>query len=158
MSASGDDLNGSCASPGAAAASDASGSTAAAVVAAPPAASADTTAPVTGDAPTDALGRADAAQAGTNAPEPLLTGIARLKAEQANLRAERKRVQKELKNAEKRRTRLKKRARQLSDGDLVAVLQMRETTPVPATTTAGAGDGSREATPLNSSATGSADA
>ena len=59
--------------------------------------------------------------------EPLLTGIARLKAEQAALRAERKRVQKELKNAEKRRVRLKKRARQLSDADLVAVLQMRET-------------------------------
>ena len=62
----------------------------------------------------------------TMAAEPLLTGIARLKAEQAALRAERKRVTKELKNAEKRRSRLKKRARQLSDGDLVAVLQMRE--------------------------------
>ena len=59
--------------------------------------------------------------------EPLLTGIARLKAEQAQLRADRKRVQKELKNAEKRRRRLKCRARQLSDADLVAVLQMRET-------------------------------
>ena len=59
--------------------------------------------------------------------EPLLTGIARLKAEQAQLRADRKRVSKELRNAEKRRTRLRKRARQLSDADLVAVLQMRET-------------------------------
>ena len=60
-------------------------------------------------------------------PEPLLSGIQRLKAEQARLRAERKRVAKELKNAEKRRCRLRKRARQLSDADLVAVLQMRET-------------------------------
>ena len=59
-------------------------------------------------------------------PEPLLLGIARLKAEQAELRAHRKRISKDLKNAEKRRSRLKKRARQLSDGDLVAVLQMRE--------------------------------
>ena len=64
----------------------------------------------------------------TSNTEPLLTGIARLKAEQALLRAERKRVVKELKNAEKRRTRLRKRARQLSDADLVAVLQMREAT------------------------------
>lgn len=61
-----------------------------------------------------------------DAAEPLLQGIARLKAEQAGLRSERKRVSKELKNAEKRRTRLRKRARQLSDSDLVAVLQMRE--------------------------------
>ena len=43
------------------------------------------------------------------------------------MRAERKRISKELKNAEKRRTRLRKRARQLSDANLVAVLQMRET-------------------------------
>ena len=73
-----------------------------------------------------------------NAPgmEPLLSGIARLKAEQANLRAERKRVQKELKNAEKRRVRLRKRARQLSDQDLVAVLQMRESAAAPPFTSA----------------------
>ena len=64
----------------------------------------------------------------TSGTEPLLTGIARLKAEQAHLRAERKRVIKELKNAEKRRARLRKRARQLSDADLIAVLQMREAT------------------------------
>ena len=64
----------------------------------------------------------------TPRPEPLLSGIARLKAEQTHLRAERKRVVKELKNAEKRRTRLRKRARQLSDADLIAVLQMREST------------------------------
>ena len=43
------------------------------------------------------------------------------------MRAERKRISKELKNAEKRRTRLRKRARQLSDANWVAVLQMRET-------------------------------
>ena len=66
--------------------------------------------------------------ADTPVPEPLLTGIARLKATQAQLRAERKRVVRELRNAQKRRTRLCKRARQLSDADLVAVLQMREVT------------------------------
>ena len=60
-------------------------------------------------------------------PEPLLAGIARLKTEQAELRAERKRISKELKNAERRRTRLRKQARQLSDADLVAVIQMRDT-------------------------------
>ena len=32
---------------------------------------------------------------------------------------------KELKNAEKRRSRLKRKAKQLTDGDLLAVLQMR---------------------------------
>ena len=41
-------------------------------------------------------------------------------------------MQKELKNAEKRRARLRKRARQLSDTDLVAVLQMRESATGPA--------------------------
>ena len=89
--------------------------------------------------PSAVMGAASAAaNAQVGAPEdtagePLLKGIARLKAEQANLRAERKRVQKELKNAEKRRARLRKRARQLSDADLVAVLQMRETAAAPTT-------------------------
>ena len=60
------------------------------------------------------------------AREPLLTGIARSRAEQAALHAERKRVAKELKRAEKRRRRIKSRACRLTDADLVAVLQMRE--------------------------------
>ena len=54
-----------------------------------------------------------------------MTSIDRLKEEQAALRAEKKKVAKALKNAEKRRSRLKKKARQLSDTDLVAVLQIR---------------------------------
>ena len=54
-----------------------------------------------------------------------MNSIGRLKEEQAALRAEKKKVAKALKNAEKRRSRLKKKARQLSDGDLVAVLHMR---------------------------------
>ena len=140
MSASGNELDGSRTGAGPAAAAAATGSATAAVGAAPPAASASAVAPVTPEIPTRALGGYDAF-AGASTPEPLLSGIARLKAEQANLRAERKRVQQELKNAEKRRARLKKRARQLSDQDLVAVLQMRETTPAPGSTTAGAADG-----------------
>ena len=55
----------------------------------------------------------------------LFPAIQRLKEEQARLRAEKKRVAKELKNAEKRRSRLKRKAKQLTDGDLLAVLQMR---------------------------------
>jgi hypothetical protein len=48
-----------------------------------------------------------------------------LKGEQEAVRADRKRVTKELKNAQKRKQRLKKRAKQLSDADLVSVLQLR---------------------------------
>ena len=55
----------------------------------------------------------------------LLPEIERLKSEQKRIRLERKAVAKELKNAEKRRSRLKKKAKQLSDGDLLQVLQMR---------------------------------
>ena len=58
--------------------------------------------------------------------EFLLKSIDRLKDEQAKLRAEKKKVAKDLRNAEKKRSRLKKRARQLSDVDLVTVLQIRK--------------------------------
>ncbi len=51
--------------------------------------------------------------------------IKALKEQQKNLKDERKRVSKILRNEEKRRMRLRKRARQLSDGDLVALLKMR---------------------------------
>ena len=142
MSASGNELDGSRTGAGPAAETAATSSAPAAVGAAPPAASASAVAPMTPETPTRARGGYDGV-AGASTPEPLLSGIARLKAEQANLRAERKRVAKELKNAEKRRARLRKRARQLSDQDLVAVLQMRETTPAPENTTAGATDGER---------------
>ena len=142
MSASGNELDGPRSSVVPAATAIATGSASAAVGAAPPAASASAAAPVTPQTPSRANGGSDGV-AGASTPEPLLSGIARLKAEQANLRAERKRVAKELKNAEKRRKRLRKRARQLSDADLVAVLQMRETAPAPENTTAGATDGDR---------------
>ena len=68
-------------------------------------------------------------QQGGGADE-LLNSIGRLKEEQAALRVEKKKVAKALKNAEKRRSRLKKKARQLSDTDLVAVLQMRAASAV----------------------------
>jgi len=57
--------------------------------------------------------------------DDIIPAIARLKEEQRHLREERKRVSRDLKNQEKRRSRLKKRAKMLSDGDLMAVLQMR---------------------------------
>lgn len=55
----------------------------------------------------------------------LLPEIERLKAEQKRIRAEREKIRKDLKNAEKRRSRLKRKAKQLSDGDLLQVMQMR---------------------------------
>lgn len=57
--------------------------------------------------------------------EQLGDAITRLEREQDDVRANRKRVTKELKNAQKRKQRLKKRAKQLSDTDLVSVLQLR---------------------------------
>jgi hypothetical protein len=63
--------------------------------------------------------------AGPANSEQLGDAIARLKGEQDAVRADRKRVSKELKNAQKRKQRLKKRAKQLSDTDLVSVLQLR---------------------------------
>ena len=67
----------------------------------------------------------------TDDGEPLLQKIQRLKTEQAEIRKNRRQVTRDLRNAEKRRTRLRKRARQLSDSDLRAVLQMRATPPEP---------------------------
>ena len=61
--------------------------------------------------------------------EALEASIRRLKAEQKAMRESKTKINKDLKNAEKRRSRLKKRARQLSDADLVAVLQMRASAP-----------------------------
>jgi hypothetical protein len=72
----------------------------------------------------DALGRHPA-------QETLLESIKRLKDQQAAMKAAKVDVQKQLRNAVKRRQRLKKQARQLTDKDLVEVLQMRKET-VPA--------------------------
>ena len=65
--------------------------------------------------------------------ETLLQHIERLRVEKKDLKAERVRLTKELKNATKRKTRLKKKARQLSDADLVAVMQMRSESAAPQT-------------------------
>ena len=54
----------------------------------------------------------------------LLENIERLKKEQKDLKAQRKRVTTDLKNAERKRKRLRLRARQLSDSDLLEVIQM----------------------------------
>ena len=92
----------------------------------------------------------------TDDGEPLLVKIQRLKSEQAEVRKARLKVSKDLKNAERRRSRLRKRARQLSDADLKAVLEMRETIAEAAPPTAvgdvrpasagSAGSGSHDAT------------
>ena len=58
--------------------------------------------------------------------ESLMESIKRLKDQQAAMKAAKKDLQKELKNACKRKNRLKKRARQLTDLDLLEVLQMRK--------------------------------
>ena len=50
----------------------------------------------------------------------------KFKREQKELEVARKRLAADLRNQERRRARLKRRARQLSDGDLLAVLQMRQ--------------------------------
>jgi hypothetical protein len=74
---------------------------------------------------------ADPLEAAAPAAEPaekesLSAAIWRLKTEQAAARLARKRLSKELHNAQRRASRLKKRARQLTDGDLLEVLRMRE--------------------------------
>jgi hypothetical protein len=66
-----------------------------------------------------------------SANESLLDSIGRLKEQQAALRAERKKVAKDLRNAERRKNRLKRKARQLTDADLLQVMQMRTAKPTP---------------------------
>ena len=85
--------------------------------------------------------------------EALNASIDRLKAEQKAMKEAKEKLNKDLKNAEKRRTRLKKRARQLSDADLVAVLQMRGSVP-----TASSSSGGTSSTSAPPSVTASSDA
>ena len=66
------------------------------------------------------------AAVGHDVKESLADSIIRLKAEQTEVRESRKRLSRALHNAQRRASRLKKRARQLTDGDLVEVLKMRE--------------------------------
>lgn len=108
----------------------ASGSAAAAA----PAADAASTAPVGVPRKRAAAELPDAIMAGDGGAaldpqlpqESLLESIKRLKEQQAAMKAAKKDVQRELRNATKRRQRLKKQARQLTDKDLVEVLQMRK--------------------------------
>ena len=58
--------------------------------------------------------------------ESLMESIKRLKDQQAMMKLAKKNLQKELKNACKRKQRLKQRARQLTDLDLIEVLNMRK--------------------------------
>ena len=55
----------------------------------------------------------------------MLEEIAALKQKQKEARDAKVLAQRQLRNAERRRSRLKKRARMLSDGDLMAVISMR---------------------------------
>ena len=99
--------------------------------AAPPAATVAAVAPPSSPASTSSgSGSAGIAALLADIPVPpggeqLGDAITRLKREHDDVRANRKRVTKELKNAQKRKQRLKKRAKQLSDTDLVSVLQLR---------------------------------
>ena len=58
--------------------------------------------------------------------ESLMESIKRLKDQQAMMKIAKKNLQKVLKNACKRKQRLKQRARQLTDLDLLEVLNMRK--------------------------------
>ena len=79
--------------------------------------------------------RASSTAAGTAGPvleftdgvrdEPLTTHIKRLREEKNRLRDERKKLQRALKNAERKKARLRHKARQLSESDLLAVIQLR---------------------------------
>ena len=74
------------------------------------------------------VGGSSAAAPGTSSGphySSLLAGINRLKDEQKALKAERKRVAKELNNQEKKRSRLRSKAKQLTDEDLLVVLNLR---------------------------------
>jgi hypothetical protein len=55
----------------------------------------------------------------------ILAEIQALKDDQKRAREAKKQITKDLRNAEKKRQRLKKRAKQLSDGDLLAVMTLR---------------------------------
>ena len=65
------------------------------------------------------------AAAGADVGKSMLEEIAALKQKQKEARDAKVLAQRQLHNAERRRSRLKKRARMLSDGDLLAVISMR---------------------------------
>lgn len=71
-------------------------------------------------APGDVAGSTDGVSG-----EPLTMHIKRLREEKNRLRDERKKLQRDLKNAERKKARLRHKARQLSEADLLAVIQLR---------------------------------
>ena len=79
-----------------------------------------------GSASADIPGGVGAALGRHPPEETLLDSIKRLQVQQAAMKAAKVDIQRQLKNATKRRNRLKKNARQLTDKDLVEVIQMRK--------------------------------
>ena len=58
--------------------------------------------------------------------DELTEQILRLQNEEKEMRANKKRVQADLRNAKRKKSRLTKRAKQLTDSDLIQIMQMRE--------------------------------
>ena len=58
--------------------------------------------------------------------DELTEQILRLQNEEKDMRTKKKRVQADLRNAKRKKSRLTKRAKQLTDSDLIHIMQMRE--------------------------------
>ena len=58
--------------------------------------------------------------------DELTQKILRLQNEEKEMRANKKRLQADLRNAKRKKSRLTKRAKQLTDSDLIQIMQMRE--------------------------------
>ena len=82
--------------------------------------------PVSGPLPPWRRALAASSSGAVAPPEDLRANITRLKEEAKTLKVEKVKVSKALRNAEKKRSRLKRKARELTDEDLVQVLQLRE--------------------------------
>lgn len=100
--------------------------------------------------PASAAGIASAAATAAMLVEsPLMKHIKALREEKNRLRDERAKIARDLKNAERKKMRLRHKARQLSETDLIAVLQMRalakasaSATPSPASAASSSSSGS----------------
>ena len=67
-----------------------------------------------------------AAAEGGGKGDELVEKIVSLQKEQKEMLAKKKRLQSDLRNAKRKKSRLTKRARQLSDSDLIHIMQMRD--------------------------------
>ena len=74
----------------------------------------------------DAVNAAPATSADEARPEEVNDKLTELRNKRGELKKVRKDVQKELRNCQRRRQRLKRNARQLSNADLLEVLELRE--------------------------------